>query len=131
MAITGVPLVVTSTDRSAERQARAMFVMFARGGPIAPYRDRAALAEVRAAYDDNIARGGDAALEAMTAALERQMARDVFISNHMNGRAVDVRYMAMPDWRVDILRQAADQMGFRLIEETNPPHIHIQFDPPR
>ncbi len=79
---TGQDMIVTSGRRPAERQAKAMANNYA-NGTSPGYANKAAEAEVKQAWRN----GG---VPAMTRVLEAQMARGVYISNHMRADSIDV-----------------------------------------
>jgi LysM repeat protein len=81
-AKTGQDIVVTSGRRPADRQAAAMANNYANGTAPA-YANQSAEAEVKQAWRN----GG---VPAMTRVLEAQMARGVYISNHMKADSIDV-----------------------------------------
>jgi LysM repeat protein len=81
-AQTGQDMIVTSGRRPADRQAAAMANNYA-NGTSPGYANQSAEAEVKQAWRN----GG---VPAMTRVLEAQMARGVFISNHMKADSIDV-----------------------------------------
>jgi LysM repeat protein len=79
---TGQDIIVTSGRRPADRQAAAMANNYA-NGTSPGYANQSAEAEVKQAWRN----GG---VPEMTRVLEAQMARGVYISNHMKADSIDV-----------------------------------------
>lgn len=122
----GQPLIVTSDRRTSAAQAIAMYNLFRMYGEryvIILYRRRGAVYEIHRAYKANRRRRGRA-LAAMTRVIQVQVARGVFISKHMLGRAFDVRSIGPNGARLDILRKVVKQAGGRVVVERN--HYHVE-----
>jgi hypothetical protein len=126
-AASGRTLQITSGSRSAERQAKAMFDKI-RGGEN-PYADAAAYNEILSAYNSAQAEGMNRTQTeaAMAAVIATQMARGVFISRHLTGRAVDVRTRDLSPADKTVLDALVSAEGGTIIHEGAPPHTHYQF----
>jgi hypothetical protein len=127
---TGKHLVITSGTRDAARQAKAMFKMIRLGADIMRlYRNKDAAREVKQAYDRTAGKPADDRIEAMYDVLKAQIDRGVFISAHLRAGAVDVRNktMSAADKRA-FLKSVAEASGASVLEETKPPHYHLQLD---
>ncbi len=121
-AQTGHAIHVTSGRRGPDRQAAAMYDNYADG--TAPrYANRTAEAEVRATYDAGRAQGLGRAgtVRAMTAVLQAQVDRGVYISRHMSARAIDIR---TPPANVVAAIRADPSVQSAAMEND---HLHIQF----
>lgn len=123
----GDMLYVVSSRRSNAGQAAAMYDKFRDGADGSDYRQKQALREIRGVYDAGKNAGQSRAdtIKAMTAVIDRQVSRGVYISAHMLGRGVDIRMMSEKNKRH--LQAAALKYGGRFHPEGNPPHIHIEF----
>jgi hypothetical protein len=129
---TGKPLVLTSGTRDAERQAQAMVEVLRLGGDIVRlYRNKAAARELKRAYD--LARQSNRSqpetVDALAAVLRAQMDRGVYVSAHLRAGAVDVRSydMSAADRRA-FVEGAREVGGAEVIEESAPPHFHLQLE---
>jgi hypothetical protein len=127
---TGQRITVTDGDRTAAEQADRMADTLDRRARMI-YTDRAAAAEVTRAYREASAVPGSTPLSvraALTDVIRRQMDRGVYVSDHLQGRAVDVRSTGMADPAA--FRQAARAEGFRVVDERRGgnPHWHLEND---
>ncbi len=124
---TGDTLYVVSSRRTNAGQAAAMYDKFKDGSNGSDYRQKQALKEIRDAYDaGNKARQSRTdTIKAMTAVIDRQVKRGVYISAHMVGRGVDIRMVSKTNKRH--LEAAALRHGGRYHPEGFPPHIHVEF----
>jgi LysM repeat protein len=123
LAETGTGIHVTSGRRDPGRQASAMYANLADGSSPS-YANRAAFAEIRAAYDSGRAEGLSRAdtIARMTDVIQAQVDRGVFISRHLSSRAIDIR---TPSAAVlEAIR--SDPSVQSVLREDD--HIHIQFD---
>lgn len=126
-------LVVTGGTRPPQRQAQLMYDKLKRGDDIvALYENKPAALEVRAAYRDGAARSlsRKRQIRAMTAVIEAQMARGVFVSKHLRSGAVDVRSWDMTPAMEQALRDAIKkEPGVSLMDERSSaePHFHLSF----
>jgi hypothetical protein len=129
---TGKHITVTSGTRDAARQAKAMYKMLRLGGDIVRlYRNKEAAREIKQAYDTGRAAGRsqDQVVASMYSVIQRQIARGVYISAHLRAGAVDIRSrdMSGADKRA-FSAVVADERGTSLLEESTPPHFHLQID---
>lgn len=113
----GIPVTITSGKRDARRQAKAMLAKVDRGEDLhALYRDDEQIADLL---------NGPRTVERWTETIERYAAMGRGVSNHLSGRAADVRSR---DWTPEQLRAAAalaTKMGAkRAIIESD--HLHIE-----
>jgi hypothetical protein len=129
---TGKHITVTSGTRDAARQAKAMYKMLRLGGDILKlYKNKEAAREVKEAYDTGRAAKKDAddAVSAIYAVLQAQIARGVYISAHLRAGAVDVRIRDMSAaQRKAFTAVATGARGVTLLEESTPPHFHLQIE---
>lgn len=127
---TGKHIVITSGTRDAARQAKAMYKMIRLGADILRlYKNREAAREIQKAYDDNKKKPADDAILAMYEVLKRQIDRGVFISAHLRAGAADVRSRTMsPSEKKAFVKSVASAGGAKLLEESKPPHFHLQLD---
>ena len=127
---TGTHLVVTSGTRDPIRQAKAMYKMLRLGADILElYRHKAAAREIKQAYDSSAGKPPEDAIGAIHAVLQAQMDRGVFISAHLRAGAVDIRNKTMsPAERRAFVKSVEELGGAALLEETKPPHYHLQID---
>ena len=129
---TGKPLVLTSGTRDAERQAQAMYEVLRLGGDIVRlYRNKVAARELKRTYDlaRLQSRSPGETVEALAAALRAQMERGVYVSAHLRAGAVDVRsYDMSPADRRAFVDGAREVGGAEVIEESAPPHFHLQLE---
>ncbi|WP_437972473.1 hypothetical protein WMF04_25395 [Sorangium sp. So ce260] len=129
---TGKELVVTSGTRDPARQAEAMHDLFRHGADVLGlYKDKTAAREIKSAYEEELS--ADQPPEAVTAALERviraQIDRGVFISAHLREGAVDIRNRDMTPAEKRAFLDGVDEVGGVLaLEESRPPHYHLQID---
>ncbi|WP_441293133.1 hypothetical protein ACSRUE_26480 [Sorangium sp. KYC3313] len=129
---TGKELVVTSGTRDPARQAEAMHELFRHGADVLGlYKDKTAAREIKSAYEEG--RSAEHPPEAMIAALERviraQIDRGVFISAHLREGAVDIRNRDMTPAEKRAFLEGVDEVGgVFALEESRPPHYHLQID---
>jgi len=129
---TGKHVTVTSGTRDASRQAKAMYKMLRLGGDVLKlYRNKDAAREIKRAYDAGRAAGKapDDVVSSMYSVLQSQIARGVYISAHLRAGAVDIRSrdMSSAEKRA-FVAAVADARGVTLLEESTPPHFHLQVD---
>lgn len=129
---TGKELAVTSGTRDPARQAEAMHDLFQHGADVLGlYRDKAAAREIKRAYDEGVAADlpADARIEAIEQVIRAQMERGVFISAHLREGAVDIRSRDMtPADKRAFLEGVEEVGGVFALEESRPPHYHLQVD---
>ncbi len=129
---TGKHVTVTSGTRDAARQAKAMYKMLRLGGdPIRLYRNKEAAREIKQAYDSARAAGKapDDVVTAMHEVLKAQITRGVYISAHLRAGAVDIRSRDMSSSDKKAFVAAVNEAkGVTLLEESTPPHYHLQVD---
>ncbi|WP_437779620.1 hypothetical protein [Sorangium sp. So ce1097] len=123
-------LVITSGTRDANRQARAMFTKMRLGEDILQlYRNKAAALEIKKAYQANARKPPEQVVAAMEAVIQDQIDRGIYISAHLRRGAVDVRNRTMsPKEKRAFLESAAEVGGVLVIDESTPPHYHLQID---
>jgi hypothetical protein len=130
---TGKHLTVTSGTRDAARQAKAMYKMMRLGGDIVRlYRNKDAAREIKDAHDAARSAGKPegGVVGAMHAVIQGQIERGVYISAHLRAGAVDIRNRDMSAAeKKAFLAATAEAGGVRLLEETTPPHYHLQVEP--
>jgi hypothetical protein len=129
---TGKHVTITSGTRDAVRQAKAMYKLLRLGGdPIRLYRNKEAAQEIKQAYERAraSAKAPDDVVSAMHEVLRAQIARGVYISAHLRAGAVDVRNrdMGASDKKA-FVAAVNEAKGVTLLEETAPPHFHLQID---
>jgi len=116
-------ITVTSGYRPAERQAPAMYAKIVNEGELRVrklYKNKGAVDQILNAYRAN--KGNpDAAIQAITATIEKQVKSGVFISNHLLSNAIDVRMTA----NLKALNEAVIQVGGRIVVESN--HFHLEL----
>lgn len=123
-------LVITSGKRDAARQAKAMFKMLQLGADIMHlYKNKRAAREIQGAYDGARRRPPEVAVAAMHEVIKGQMARGIYISAHLRSGAVDIRNRTMsPAERQAFVKAVAEVGGVVLLEESKPPHYHLQIE---
>ncbi|WP_437876412.1 hypothetical protein [Sorangium sp. So ce513] len=123
-------LVITSGTRDAHRQARAMFTKMRLGEDILQlYRNKAAAREIKKAYQANARKPPEQVVAAMEAVIQDQIDRGIYISAHLRRGAVDVRNRTMsPKQKRAFLESTAEVGGVLVIDESTPPHYHLQID---
>lgn len=120
---TGSKLHVTSGYRPPARQANAMYDLIVNRGQSHVqnlYANQGAVSEILAAYRANSGSRA-AAVNAMTRAIERQVANGTYISNHLRSNAIDVSANS----NAATLRSVAGQVGGRVLNEGD--HYHIEL----
>lgn len=129
---TGKPFVVTSGTRVPARQAELIFAKLARGEDLSRlYKDKSAVAELKRVFDAARADGRDkdGTVSLLTDAIRAQMKRGIFISAHLRAGAADVRSTTMDAAeRRTFLEATRDVGGVSVINESSPPHFHLQLD---
>lgn len=90
--LTNKKIVVTDGTRTAAQQAVQVYNKIL-SDELTIYTNYKAANEIKAAYDLATSQGESKSdtIEAMTAVIESQIKRGVFISRHLTGRAFDVR----------------------------------------
>ncbi|WP_218920057.1 hypothetical protein [Chondromyces crocatus] len=129
---TGKELVITSGVRDALSQADAMYDLFKLGADVAGlYRNKGALREIQRAYEEGRAasRSEGSVVAAMGEVIRRQVESGVYISAHLRAGAVDVRNRDMSaNEKRALLDSVLEVDGVSALEETKPPHYHLQVD---
>lgn len=127
---TGEHIVITSGTRDAALQAKAMYKMIKLGADIVRlYRNKGAAREIKQAYDAGVGKPVGEVVAAMHAVIQDQIDRGVFISAHLRAGAVDVRNRSMSAGdKKAFTKSAAEIGGVTLLEETKPPHFHLQVE---
>ena len=122
-------IVITDGVRTAADQAVQIYAKI-RANDLAIYLNHKAAQEIKKAYDIATAANKPKAdvLKAMTAVIEDQIKRKVFISKHLTGRAFDVRNHDMTPKQKQVFKQVVQHIGgASMIEEGKPPHFHLQL----
>lgn len=128
---TGKKLVVTGGTRTPARQAKLMIDKLRHGEDIvALYENKAAAKAIRDAYVDGHAKklSDKALVRAVRKVIEAQIARGVFISQHLQAGAADVRSRDMGPAQEAAFRAAVKaEPGVLLVDEreTAAPHFHL------
>lgn len=130
---TGHRLTVTSGSRTPAGQAEAMIDKLRAGDDLVRlYKDKdsakAIVAAYRACKREKLSK--QATLERVTAVIDEQVARDVYISEHLRAGAIDVRSRNMSRKTKAAFREIVAASGATLLEETRPPHFHVQLSIP-
>lgn len=129
---TGRELIVTSGTRDAARQADAMHELFRLGADVMSlYKNKSAAREIQQAYVQgrSAGRSRGAVVARMADVIRRQIARGVFISAHLRAGAVDIRSRDMTGAQKRAFLDAVDDIGgVTAMEESRPPHYHLQVD---
>jgi hypothetical protein len=121
------PLIATSFKRTPMEQARAMRNNIRRYGVryvLGIYRHSAAAREIIWAYSANHHRPQQALTE-MSHIISTQVARGVYVSDHLRGNAVDIRSRGRNGARLAILREAAHEVGATVLKEID--HYHVRL----
>ncbi|WP_437306274.1 hypothetical protein [Sorangium sp. So ce388] len=123
-------LVITSGTRDANRQARAMFTKLRLGEDLLQlYRNKAAVQEIKKAYQASSRKPPEQVVAAMESVIQDQIDRGIYVSAHLRRGAVDVRNRTMSSKeRRAFLESAREVEGVLVIDETTPPHYHLQID---
>ncbi|WP_156338350.1 hypothetical protein [Chondromyces crocatus] len=129
---TGKHLTITSGTRDATRQAKAMYKMLELGADVLRlYRNKEAIREIKATYDTGRAarKPPEEIMTAMHDVIRRQIDRKVYLSAHLRAGAVDIRNrdMTAADKKA-FLAIVAEAGGITALEETAPPHFHLEVD---
>ncbi|MCD9185730.1 MAG: peptidoglycan-binding protein [Pyrinomonadaceae bacterium] len=120
---TGQNLHITSGYRPPARQASAMYDLIRANGTNYVqnlYANQGAVSEILNAYRNNSGSRTEA-VAAMTRAIENQVGRGVYISDHLRSRALDVS----PDANFNVLRNIVREMGGSILNEGN--HFHLEL----
>lgn len=124
---TGRELVVRSGRRSVSAQARAMYKNYKAYGPRyvgTQYRNKKAVQAITKAYLLNRKRRRNA-IAAMTRVIQAQVRQGVYISNHLRGRAFDIRSRGRDGAQLAVLREVVQKAGGRVVVEKN--HYHVEL----
>jgi hypothetical protein len=127
--LTQKKIVITDGTRTAAEQAVQVFNKIM-AHDLTIYINQRAANQIKAAFDLARSQGKSKAdtLKAMTAVIERQVENGVFLSKHLTAKAFDVRNNDMTDRQKGIFKQVAQTIGgVTLLEETRPPHFHMQL----
>jgi hypothetical protein len=128
-AQTGKKIVVTDGLRTAADQAARVLVKI-QLNDLSIFLNQKAAQEIKRAHDVAKQAGKSKAqvLAAMTAVIEDQIKRKVFISKHLTGRAFDVRSNDMTPKQKQTFKQVVQHVGgVSMIDEGKPPHFHLQL----
>lgn len=121
------PLPITSFDRTAAEQARAIHYNLRTYGiryVLRTYGGSSTIREIVRPYKANRRRPQQAQRK-MTRVIEAQVARGVYISDHLLGRAVDIRSRGRSGARLSVLRDIARKMGGKVLVEVD--HYHYKL----
>jgi Arc/MetJ family transcription regulator len=122
-------IVITDGLRTAADQAERVLVKI-QLHDLSIFLNQKAAQEIKQAHDIAVAAGKSKTqvLAAMTAVIESQIARKVFISKHLSGRAFDVRSKDMTPKQQTVFKQVVQHVGdVSMILEGKPPHFHLQL----
>jgi hypothetical protein len=129
----GHTMIITSGNRSPEKQAAAMYGKLARGSRYRRlYKKRKLAEEIRQAYRAARRKGmrRQEIIQAMTRVIEEQMRRGCYVSAHLKQVAVDVRSYDMIRRVRRVFRRVTEQVdGVKLLIEKRPPHFHLEVPP--
>jgi len=128
-AQTGKKIVITDGLRTAADQAARVLVKIQLNN-LSIFLNQKAAQEIKRAHDIAVSAGKSKAqvLAAMTAVIEDQITRKVFISKHLTGRAFDVRSNDMTTQQKQTFKQVVQHVGgVSMIDEGKPPHFHLQL----
>jgi peptidoglycan hydrolase-like protein with peptidoglycan-binding domain len=120
---TGGNLHITSGYRPPARQASAMYDLIANNGTTYVrnlYANKTAVDEILTAYRNNSLSRTDA-VAAMTRAISGQTGRGVYISDHLQSRAIDFRTSA----NFGVLSEIVREMGGSILNEGD--HYHVEL----
>lgn len=123
----GQRLVIRSGYRTSVQQAIAIYnnlSAYGTGYVFQQYRNKRAIGEIVNAYRLSRRRRRNS-IAAMTRVIEAQVGRGIFISNHLRGRAFDVRSRGRGAAQLAILRQVVQRMGGRVLVEKD--HYHVEL----
>jgi hypothetical protein len=123
-------IVITSGTRDPAQQAKAMYKMLELGADILRlYKNKSAAREIQRTYDATHDKPKEEAVVALYEVIKGQIARGIYISAHLRAGAVDVRSRSMsPAERHAFVKAVADVGGVMLLEESKPPHYHLQIE---
>ncbi|HLO28828.1 MAG TPA: D-alanyl-D-alanine carboxypeptidase family protein [Anaerolineales bacterium] len=122
-------IVITDGTRKAADQADRMFTKLRIGDDVvALYKNKDAAKAVKEVYDKaNADKKPDEQIKAaMTAVIEEQIKQGVYISNHLEAGAVDVRKRDMSKDEKKTFIEVAEAKGVHVLEEAKPPHLHLK-----
>ncbi len=126
---TKTPIVVTSGNRDSVSQANAIRNKISLGDNVTKlYGNKRAIGQVVWAYKQakHQGQGKAGVTDAMASVIEDQVSQGIFLSNHLRNGAVDLRSRDLSAWKKKELRAAAATVpGVRVLEETTPPHFHL------
>lgn len=120
-------LIVTSFRRTPAEQARALRNIIRRRGMgymLSLYKNGPAIREIANAYRAH-RRHPQEAQRQMTIVIENQIARNVYVSAHLRGQAVDIRSRGRNGARLPILRDVARGVGAQVSVEAD--HFHVRL----
>jgi hypothetical protein len=127
--LTQKKIVITDGTRTPAEQAVQVFNKIM-AHDLTIYINQRAANQIKAAFDLARSQGKSKAdtLKAMAAVIERQTQNGVFLSKHLTAKAFDVRNNDMTDRQKATFKQVAQTIGgVTLLEETRPPHFHMQL----
>lgn len=136
LALTGKRIVLSSGVRTVKRTAELFIEMY--DSPKAGveymrklYGNDAAITEITDSIAQARAEGAspETVTDRVAEVIDSQIARGVYVSRHLVGGAVDVSYLNLHPAEIRLLKTLAQQVpGARVIDETAPPHLHLQFN---
>lgn len=121
---TGKGLVVTDGTRSAERQARMLYLKLRDGEDIVRlYAAKSLAREITRAYED------DPTEAAILAVIREQVRSGDFISKHLRSGAIDLRTRDFSSGELSTLKSTIRSHGVQVVDETGTrrPHYHLNF----
>jgi hypothetical protein len=127
--LTKKKIVITDGTRTPAEQAVQVFNKIV-AHELTIYTNHKAANEIKAAFDLARSQGKSKSdtIKAMTAVIESQVERGVFISRHLTGKAFDVRNKDMTAKQQAVFKQVAQTIGgVTVLPEGKPPHFHVQL----
>jgi len=126
--LTGEDTVVTSAVRSPGLQARLMYDGRIEAGGFIHYRRSTAFLAVEKIFNEGRLAGKSRLqiIQEMTVLITAQAKQDIFVSLHLNERAVDIRSRNMSPQQEAAFIVAARKFNAKVITESD--HLHVQFN---
>ncbi|WP_408891624.1 hypothetical protein ACJ2CR_19370 [Myxococcus faecalis] len=137
LALTGKRIVLSSGVRTVKRTAELFIEKYdsPQGGVEYLHRlygNDAAITEITDSIEQARVEGAspETVTDRVAKVIHAQIARGVYVSRHLVEGAVDVSYLNLHPAEVRLLKTLAQQVpGALAIDETVPPHLHLQFNP--
>ncbi len=121
-------IVITDGVRRPEDQASAMYTKMKLGeNPVSLYANKDAAKEIKKAYDAHKTESSSDAIKAITAVIEAQIHKGVYISKHLRGAGLDIRDKDLSKTEKSTLETIIRQYKeLSLLKEGKPPHFHVE-----